>query len=646
MASENSLIERVRTSNLLGDNKDLVLHGGGNTSVKVIENNIFGQSEEILYVKGSGWDLETISTEGFSPVKLKPLIELSKLDSMTDSQMVNELLVNMTKAASPSPSVEAILHAIIPFKFVDHTHADAFIAISNSLNGDNIIKEIYGENVLIVPYVMPGFDLAKLCAKYLENGIEEGIIGILLSNHGIFSFGDTAEESYERMLRLVDISNEYLKRHSRIQKIDQTKTNKRLEIESISLLRKEISLKVGKSMLLMTDQSSEKMDFCLRKDVNKISQKGPATPDHVIRTKRLPMLGRNVEIYAKEYQQYFKKNAVRFKSKLNILDSVPRVILDSEFGLCTVGSNVKEAQIVNDIYSHTMRIIRHSSDLGGYKALPEEDIFDVEYWELEQAKLKKNNNASMLSGKIAVVTGAASGIGKATVDALIMNGATVVGLDISENVLLNKNINFFGIIADVSDETSVEEAVYQVVLKFGGIDILVLNAGIFPKSEKVENINFRDWSKVFNINLDANLFLLKHTFPFLKNATLGGGNVVVVGSKNVSAPGPGAAAYSASKAALTQLSRVTALEWAQYNIKVNIIHPNAVFDTAIWSNEIIDSRAKSYDLSVDEYKKNNLLKIEINSEDVAKLIVQMCGPIFSKTTGTQISIDGGNERVI
>jgi len=640
------LIERVKTSNLLGNNKDLVLHGGGNTSVKVIENNIFGQSEEILFVKGSGWDLETISIDGFSPVKLKPLIELSKLESMTDSQMVNELLVNMTKAASPSPSVEAILHAIIPYKFVDHTHADAFIAISNSLNGDNIVKEIYGENVLIVPYVMPGFDLAKLCAQYVKNGIKEGVIGILLLNHGIFSFGDTAEESYERMLRLVDISNEYLKRHSRIQKIGQTKTNKRLEIESISLLRKEISLKVGKSMLLMTDQSSEKMDFCLRKDVNKISQKGPATPDHVIRTKRLPMLGRKVEMYAKEYRQYFKRNSVRFKSELNILDSAPRVILDSEFGLCTVGSNVKEAQIVNDIYSHTMKIIRHSCDLGGYKALPEEDIFDVEYWELEQAKLKKNNNASMLSGKVAVVTGAASGIGKATVDALIMNGATVVGIDINENVLLNKNINFFGFIADVSDETSVEEAVYQVVLKVGGIDILVLNAGIFPKSEKVENINFSDWGKVFNINLDANLFLLKHTFPFLKNATLGGGNVVVVGSKNVSAPGPGAAAYSASKAALNQLSRVTALEWAQYNIKVNIIHPNAVFDTAIWSKEIIDSRAKNYDLSVDEYKKNNLLKIEINSEDVAKLIVQMCGPIFSKTTGTQISIDGGNERVI
>jgi rhamnose utilization protein RhaD (predicted bifunctional aldolase and dehydrogenase) len=186
---QSDLKKRVYTSNCLGKNKNLVLHGGGNTSVKVIEKNIFGKFEEILYVKGSGWDLETIAEDGFSPVKLKPLISLSKLNKLTDSQMVNELLVNMTKASAPTPSVEAILHAIIPYKFVDHTHADSFIAISNSLNGEKIIKKIYGELVIIIPYVMPGFDLAKLCAKYLDKGIKEGVIGILLLNHGIFSFG-------------------------------------------------------------------------------------------------------------------------------------------------------------------------------------------------------------------------------------------------------------------------------------------------------------------------------------------------------------------------------------------------------------------------------------------------------------------------
>ena len=640
------LYDRVSTSNLLGQNNNLVLHGGGNTSVKVLEKNLFGELEEILYVKGSGWDLETITIDGFSPVKLKPLLALSRLDKLSDSQMVNELLVNMTKAKSPTPSVEAILHAIIPFKYVDHTHADSFIAISNSINGEEIIKNIYGDQVLIIPYVMPGFDLAKLCLKYIENGIKEGINGILLLNHGIFSFGDTAEESYDKMLNLVEISDAYL-RENTTTTISETIFNKSsLDIEQIALLRKEVSNKAGKPMLMMTDQTDDNMNFCLREDVLKISQSGPATPDHLIRTKRIPMVGRNLDAYSKEYEKYFNRNSKNSKSELKMLDSAPRVILDTEFGLCTIGSNVKEALIVNDIYTHTIKIINQATELCGYKALPESDIFDVEYWELEQAKLKNDKTNPMLLGQVAIVTGAASGIGKATVETLLKNGATVVGLDINQDVILNKNINYFGIVCDLTNEKSVEESIYNITLKFGGIDILILNAGIFPKSEKVSEIDFTNWEKVLNVNLNANVFILKYSFKIMKHAVQDGGNVIVVGSKNVSAPGPGAAAYSASKAALNQLARVVALEWASSGIRVNIVHPNAVFDTGIWSEDILNKRAENYHLSVDEYKKNNLLKTEIKSIDVAELIVQMCGPSFSKTTGAQVSIDGGNDRVI
>ena len=640
------LAERINTSNLLGQNKNLVLHGGGNTSVKLIDNNIFGEQEEILYVKGSGWDLENITIDGFSPVKLKPLLALSKLSKLSDSQMVNELLVNMTKATAPTPSVEAILHAIIPYKFVDHTHADSFIAISNSINGEQIIKKIYGEKVIVIPYVMPGFDLAKVCVKYLNNGIKDGIIGMLLLNHGIFSFGETCQESYERMLELVEISDSYL-RESIVQKITRNITKQlNIDIEQIALLRNKISKKAGKPLLLMTDQSDLSINFCLRDDILHISQSGPATPDHVIRTKRVPMVGRDIDSYSKEYENYFNRNSNTLKKELKILDSAPRVILDQEFGLCTVGKNVKEASIVNDIYSHTIKIIEQACELGGYRALPEKDIFDVEYWELEQAKLKNDKNDLMLLGQIAIVTGAASGIGKATVESLLKNGAAVVGLDINQDVILNKNINYFGIVCDLTNEKSVEESIYKITLKFGGIDILILNAGIFPKSEKVSEIDFSNWEKVLNVNLNANVFILKHSFKIMKHAVQDGGNVIVVGSKNVSAPGPGAAAYSASKAALNQLARVVALEWASSGIRVNIVHPNAVFDTGIWSEDILNKRAENYDLSVEEYKKNNLLKTEIKSKDVAELIVQMCGPCFSKTTGAQISIDGGNERVI
>ena len=231
------LTERINTSNLLGQNKNLVLHGGGNTSVKLIENNIFGEQEQVLYVKGSGWDLETITIDGFSPVKLKPLLALSKLSKLSDSQMVNELLVNMTKATAPIPSVEAILHAIIPYMFVDHTHADSFIAISNSINGEQIVKKIYGDKVIIIPYVMPGFDLAKVCVKYLDNGIKDGIIGILLLNHGIFSFGETSQESYKRMLELVEISDSYL-RENAVQKGTRNVTNCNIEKQGFKKRRK------------------------------------------------------------------------------------------------------------------------------------------------------------------------------------------------------------------------------------------------------------------------------------------------------------------------------------------------------------------------------------------------------------------------
>jgi NAD(P)-dependent dehydrogenase (short-subunit alcohol dehydrogenase family) len=358
------------------------------------------------------------------------------------------------------------------------------------------------------------------------------------------------------------------------------------------------------------------------------------------------MVGRDIDAYSKEYENYFKRNSNTFKKEIKILDSAPRVILDNEFGLCTVGKNVKDALIINDIYTHTIKIIEQAVELGGYKALPEKDIFDVEYWELEQAKLKNDKNDPILLGQVAIVTGAASGIGKATVEALLKNGATVVGLDVNENVTINTNINYIGIICDLTNEQSVKDSIYKITLKFGGIDILILNAGIFPKSERVSDIEFSNWENVLNVNLNANLFILKHSFPILKHAVQNGGNVVVVGSKNVSAPGPGAAAYSASKAALNQLARIVALEWASYGIRVNIVHPNAVFDTGIWSDDILSKRAENYQLSVEEYKKNNLLKIEIKSKDVAELIVQMCSSSFSKTTGAQVSIDGGNERVI
>jgi NAD(P)-dependent dehydrogenase (short-subunit alcohol dehydrogenase family) len=284
--------------------------------------------------------------------------------------------------------------------------------------------------------------------------------------------------------------------------------------------------------------------------------------------------------------------------------------------------------------------------LGGFEALPDSDIFDLEYWDLEQAKLRKNKSSLEFEGEVVMITGAASGIGTACVDSFLNRGAAVIGVDINSSIeTLNNHKNYLGLICDLTDESSIYKSLDRGVSYFGGIDMVVLNAGIFPEGRKVADLSSKEWRDVFSINLDSNFNLLREVYPLLKLAP-NYGRVVVIGSKNVPAPGPGAAAYSTSKAALNQLMRVLSLEWGGDGIRLNTLHPNAVFDTGIWTEEVLNSRAENYGLTVDEYKTNNLLSVEINSMDVSELAAEMCGSLFSKTTSAQVPIDGGNDRVI
>ncbi len=638
---------RVYTSRLLGRDKTLVLHGGGNTSVKITEQNILGEQEELLYVKGSGWDLETIDRLGFSPVRMEHLLKLARLESLSDPQMVNELKTHMTLSSAPTPSVEAILHAILPYKYVDHTHANAVVTITNTENGEERIREIYGDRVVIIPYVMPGFDLARECEKIFAEQGSDQTIGVVLMNHGIFSFGEDARQSYDRMIDLVSQAEQYLESHGawELSSPEADSSGSPLYKE-LARLRNELSKASGFPMVLQTKQNAQTLGFANHKNIDVISQQGPATPDHVIRTKRIPMLGRDVGGYIKEYKAYFEQHSPNAKEETAILDPVPRVILDSEYGLCTVGRSAKDAAIVCDIYEHTIEIILRATALGGFKALPAQDIFDVEYWDLEQAKLRSGGNPPVFSGEVALVTGAASGIGKVCVDSLLARGAAVIGLDISSEIegMVDRQ-DYLGIVCDVTSEQAIRDAIEKGVRAFGGVDILILNAGIFPAGCRIENMDLANWQKTMQVNLDANLLLMRELYLLLKLAPHGG-RVVVIGSKNVPAPGPGAGAYSASKAALNQLMRVAALEWGKDNIRINELHPNAVFDTAIWTDEVLQSRADSYGLSVDEYKKRNVMGVEITSHDVAELAAEMCGPLFAKTTAAQVPVDGGNERVI
>ena len=637
---------RVYTSRLLGRDKSLVLHGGGNTSVKIREKNLFGEEETVLYVKGSGWDLETIEPQGFSPVRLAHVLRMAELPSLSDPEMVNQLVTQMTKASAPAPSIETILHGLMPQKFVDHTHADAVLSVTNTKDGEKRIREIYGKRCVVIPYLMPGFDLARFCAKEFRAQGTPETVGMVLLNHGIFSFGDTARESYERMIELVTLAEKYLDSKGAWAVRPKPSAPGAVDANAQAGLRRRLSDTAGTPLLLKTVTNERTLGFAQHPHASTITQRGPATPDHVIRTKRTPMLGTDVDRYVVEYKRYFGAHAPKAKEPKTMLDAAPRVVLDPGFGLAAAGRTARDAAIVDEIYDHTIDVILRAEALGGFEALPSQDIFDVEYWDLEQAKLKKGGKALPFSGEAALVTGAASGIGKAAVAAFLARGAAVVGLDLDAKVgSLHARADFLGLRCDVTDDSAVRSALERAVLAFGGIDMMVLNAGIFPASRRIAELSTEEWRRAMTVNLDANLVLMRAGHPFLKLAPRGG-RVVVIGSKNVPAPGPGASAYSASKAGLNQLARIAALEWGADGIRINTLHPNAVFDTGLWTEEVLAQRAKSYGMTVEDYKKNNVLRTEVRSLDVAELAAEMCGPLFAKTTGAQVPVDGGNERVI
>ena len=637
---------RVYTSRLLGRDKSLVLHGGGNTSVKLTEKNLFGEAEEVLYVKGSGWDLETIEAAGFAPVRLDYVRRLAKLPALSDPQMVNELATHMLRASAPAPSVETILHAILPHKYADHTHADAALSVSNSPDGERRVREIYGDRVVVIPYIMAGFDLAAYCAREFQKQAGPNTIGMVLLSHGVFSFGADARESYERMITLVSMAEDYLAANGAWSLPRPAGPSGHIDRNAIAGLRRSVSDAAGFPVLARINGSEKFHAFAARADVGKVSQRGPATPDHVIRTKPLPMLGRDVAAFSTGYRAYFERHAARSKEPKTILDTAPRMALDPEFGFAAFGRTAKDTAIVEELYDHTIDVILRAEALGGWRALADQHVFDIEYWDLEQAKLKKAGATPPYAGEIALVTGAASGIGKACADAFLKRGAAVVGLDVNPAIAtLHERPDFLGLTCDLTDPSAVRRALDAAAGRFGGVDMLVLNAGIFPSSAPIASLPDDSLRNALAVNVEAPMTLMRECHPLLKLAPRGA-RVVVIGSKNVPAPGPGAGAYSASKAAMNQLARVAALEWARDGIRVNTIHPNAVYDTALWTEEVLASRAKAYGLSVAQYKTNNLLKTEVSSKDVAELAAEMCGALFAKTTASQVPVDGGTEKLV
>jgi len=570
---------------------------------------------------------------------------MASLEKLDDADLLRLQRTSMLDPDSPNPSIEAVLHAIIPFKYVDHTHADSVVTISNNERGEKLIQEIYKDRVLIVPYVTPGFILAKKVYELTRNLDWSKVEGIILLNHGVFTFADDARTSYERMIHIASLADDYLKKQGVFDSV--AKAEPLEDLLSLARIRHQVSVAKGDAMIARLDQRPEACGFANLSDVYSIATRGPMTLDHVIRTKPIPVILKNdiekdIADYSSKYKKYFDRNT---DGHLECLDTAPRWGIWPEYGTISFGRSVKEAEIVTDIADHTIRAIQIGEALGGWKPLPEKDIFHMEYWILQQAKLKKKERSLELQGKIALITGAAGGIGRACAEALYEQGAVVAGLDINPEIaeIFNQQ-DRAGLTCDVTDDKAVQEAVEFIVRSFGGLDILVTNAGIFSASRSIEEMDAETWNRSMEINLTSHQRLLKACIPYLKHGI--DPAVIFIASKNVPAPGPGASAYSVAKAGLTQLARIAAMELAVFGIRVNIVHPDAVFDTGIWTQEVLESRAKHYGLTVAEYKTKNLLKTEVTSKDVAAMVCAMAGRAFAKTTGAQVPIDGGNERVI
>lgn len=660
-ASEDVAL-RVYTSRLIGIDPTLVLHGGGNTSVKSITKNAIGEKINVLYVKGSGWDLDTLEPPGLPGVKLDNLIKLKNLNFLSDEDMVNEQRINLLDAASPNPSVETLLHAFLPHKFIDHSHADAILVIANQPNAKMLCEKIYGETMGIVPYIMPGFDLAKAAAAVYENNPQ--VKGLILINHGLFTFGDTAKESYDCHIDAVQQAENYIdsqdeKKLSPIS--SKTIGNENKILSSIGpCLRGLYAEETGQSWLIHYREDLNAFSFASSQECADWSQIGTATPDHVIRTKQKPLLlnpkhlddsekcrnevSNALEEYKKKYHEYFKTNTDSKGGTKKELDPLPRIILVAGLGLITIGKSVKETKIAADIYQHTIDIIRKSFNIGQFAPLKENDLFDMEYWSLEQAKLGKNK-PTIAQGKIVFITGAASGIGLATAELFAKNGASLFLVDLDKESLtieverlrkqFKTGIEFQAI--DVTDEKKVKESFTYLINKFGGLDILISNAGNAIRG-KIGEVGSTTLRKSFELNFFAHQTLASQAVQlFQKQKT--GGTLLFNASKAAFNPGKDFGPYALPKAAVIALMKQYALDYGKEGIRSNAVNADRI-RTKLFTEKVLTERSTARGLTPDEYFKSNLLEVEVFDTDVAKGFFDTA--FAEKTTGSVITIDGGN----
>ena len=642
---------RVYTSRLIGQDPSLVLHGGGNTSVKTTMRDDTGTEVNVLCVKGSGWGLGDIEPAGLPAVRLETLTTLRERDALSDEDMVNAQRTRLLDAASPNPSVETLLHGFLPHKFIDHSHADAILALVDQPNAEAICAEVFGDTLAIVPYIMPGFALAKLAAETYEQNPK--VEGLLLLRHGLFTFGETAKESYERHVRAVDRAEDFAKKKRATAKVARKKQTAPDYNLLAPLLRGRLG--AGARRYLFTLRQSDAIEaFLDRADLAEVTQRGTATPDHVIRTKRVPLLlelpadadastiaahiDTRLDAYRKDYEKYVARESANKGREVTQLDPDPRIILVPGLGMIAAGATTKAANIAADIYEHTINVIEDAEAIDRYEVLPTDDLFDMEYWSLEQAKLGKATPKA-LQGQVVYISGAARGIGAACARAFSKAGAAVFVTDRDEDALteIAAELKAPFDVVDVSDEAQVRASVERCVQAFGGIDGIVSNAGIAPQGQ-MHSISSGALKESFEVNFFSHQYLATAAVAVMR-AQASGGFLLFNASKAAFNPGKDFGPYAIPKAAVVALMKQYAIEQGDAGIRSNAVNADRI-RTGLLAEEDVRERAAARGLDADAYYRSNLLSREVTGEDVANAFLSLA--TAASTTGCVVTVDGGN----
>ncbi len=647
---------RVYSSRLIGRESSLVLHGGGNTSVKTTLQDDLGDQVKVLCVKGSGWDLATLDVPGLPAVRLDSFAALRGRDRLSDEAMVNAARTRLLDSRAPNPSVEALLHAFLPHRFIDHSHADSILSLVDQEHAEVICKRIYGDRLAIVPYVMPGFELAKLAARCHENHPRAS--GLLLLQHGLFTYGETARSSYELHIEMVSLAEQYIAskkgalRGASSRRVVESPPPRYEHFAPVlrGALRSGLVFDLRTSALIRA--------FVDDPELGRLAGQGPATPDHVIRTKSRPLIlgllddkealdGAEgwvsqihdaVREYHRDYECYFSRQVMDRGLERVALDPDPRVVLVPGLGLIGLGPDPQSARTAADLYEHTISVIVDAEAVGSYRPLPESDLFDMEYWPLEQAKLGTKSHRA-LEGQVVLITGAGSGIGEATARLFSTHGACLCLVDIDGQKVASvaESLDCPWEAVDLCDSSALHRSVDRCVCHYGGLDGVVSNAGRAPQSA-MDQCPQALFDQSLQINLIAHQELAASASRVMKRQGKGG-FLLFNASKAAFNPGPNFGPYAVAKAGLVALMKQYALEGGAAGIRSNAVNADRV-QTGLLPREMLEARARARGLKTEDYFRANLLSVRVRAEDVAGAFLHLA--LAPSTTGGVLTVDGGN----